>query len=69
LDTTIDWKNTEENSYDGEKLLFLAHDECYAPNTKILMSDFTFREIKDINIGDKVIVEGGIVKTVMKKTN
>ncbi len=27
LDTTIDWKNTDENSYDGEKLLFLAHDE------------------------------------------
>ena len=27
LDTTIDWKNTEENSYDGEKLKFLAHDE------------------------------------------
>ena len=27
LDTTIDWKNTEDNSYDGEKLLFLAHDE------------------------------------------
>ena len=27
LDTSIDWKNTEDNSYDGEKLLFLAHDE------------------------------------------
>lgn len=27
LNTTIDWKNTEENSYDGEKLLFLCHDE------------------------------------------
>lgn len=27
LDTTIDWKNTEENSYDGEKLALLAHDE------------------------------------------
>jgi hypothetical protein len=27
LDTTIDWKNTEDNSYDGEKLLLLAHDE------------------------------------------
>jgi hypothetical protein len=27
LDTTIDWRNTEENSYDGEKLLMLAHDE------------------------------------------
>lgn len=27
LNTSIDWKNTEDNSYDGEKLLFLAHDE------------------------------------------
>lgn len=68
LDTTIDWKNTADNSYDGEKLLLLVHDECYAPNTKILMSDFTFKEIKDINIGDKVIVEGGVIKTVVKKT-
>ena len=28
LDTSIDWKNTEDNSYDGEKLLFLASDEA-----------------------------------------
>ena len=27
LDTTIDWKNTADNSYDGEKLLLLVHDE------------------------------------------
>jgi len=27
LDTTIDWKNTDDNAYDGEKLLFLVHDE------------------------------------------
>ena len=27
LDTSIDWKNTEDNSYDGEKLVLLAHDE------------------------------------------
>ena len=27
LDTTIDWKNTDDNSYDGEKILLLAHDE------------------------------------------
>ena len=27
LDTTIDWKNTADNSYDGEKLLLLIHDE------------------------------------------
>lgn len=69
LDTTIDWKNTEENSYDGEKLLFLAHDECYAPDTKLLMADFTFRPIKDISVGDKVMVEGGKIKTVMKRVD
>lgn len=27
LDTSIDWKNTDDNSYDGEKLLYLLHDE------------------------------------------
>jgi hypothetical protein len=35
LDTTIDWKNTGDNSYDGEKLTLLAHDESgkwEAPN-------------------------------------
>ena len=28
LDTTIDWKNTGNNSYDGEKLTLLVHDEA-----------------------------------------
>ena len=27
LDTTVDWKNTGDNSYDGEKLRLLVHDE------------------------------------------
>jgi hypothetical protein len=27
LDTSIDWKNTDDNSYDGEKLFLLLHDE------------------------------------------
>ena len=27
LDTTIDWKNTGDNSYDGEKIKLLVHDE------------------------------------------
>lgn len=27
LNTTIDWRNTDDNSYDGEKLLLLAEDE------------------------------------------
>ena len=69
LDTSIDWKNTEDNSYDGEKLLFLAHDECYAPDTLILTENFEFKPIKDINIGDKVMIEGGKIKTVMKKVS
>ena len=29
LDTTIDWKNTGDNSYDGEKLALLVHDESW----------------------------------------
>jgi hypothetical protein len=28
LNTSIDWKNTEDNSYDGEKLRLLIHDEA-----------------------------------------
>lgn len=27
LDTTIDWRNTDDNAYDGEKLVLLVHDE------------------------------------------
>lgn len=36
LNTTIDWKNTGDNSYDGEKLRMLIHDESgkwLAPNS------------------------------------
>ena len=38
LDTTIDWKNTGDNSYDGEKLKLLVHDESgkWERPTKIL---------------------------------
>lgn len=68
LDTTIDWKNTEDNSYDGEKLKLLVHDECYAPDTLIMMADWSFKPIKDIKIGEKVMIDGGIVKKVVKKT-
>jgi len=68
LDTSIDWKNTGDNSYDGEKLKLLIHDECYDPETLILSSDWTFKKIKDLEVGDKVLVEGGIEKTIVKKT-
>ena len=68
LDTTIDWKNTDDNSYDGEKLLFLAHDECYHPDTKLMNSDMEFVAVKNIQKGDQVIVEGGIKKNVVAIT-
>lgn len=35
LDTTVDWKNTDNNAYDGEKLKYLVEDEAaklLAPN-------------------------------------
>jgi replicative DNA helicase len=35
----------------------------------ILCEGMVFRKIKDIRVGDKVIVEGGIVKTVAKTTS
>lgn len=68
LNTVIDWQSTTDNSYDGAKLKFLLQDECYDPETLILASDWTFKKIKDLKIGDKVFVEGGIEKTIVNKT-
>ena len=69
LNTTIDWKNTADNSYDGEKLKMLVHDECYDPETKILCDGMEFKPIKDIRVGDRVVVEGGKVMNVVKTTS
>jgi hypothetical protein len=68
LETTIDWKNTADNSYDGEKLLLLVHDECYHPETEIMNSNMDFVKIKDLKVGDSVMVEGGVKKTIVKRT-
>jgi hypothetical protein len=55
LNTTIDWKNTADNSYDGEKLRLLIHDESgkwMAPN-KILNN---WRVTKTcLRLGSKII--------------
>jgi len=55
LNTTIDWKNTADNSYDGEKLRMLIHDESgkwMAPN-KILNN---WRVTKTcLRLGSKII--------------
>jgi hypothetical protein len=55
LDTTIDWKNTEDNSYDGEKLLFLAHDES-GKWTKPVSIKENWRVTKTcLRLGSKII--------------
>lgn len=59
LNTKIDWAGTVANAYDGKKLKKFLGDECFAKGTKILCEGLVFRNIEDINIGDKVIVEGG----------
>ena len=61
LDTTIDWKNTADNSYDGEKLLLLVHDECYAPDTLILTENLIFKKISEItSLPIEEVSENGI---------
>jgi hypothetical protein len=62
----INWLSTAENAYDGRRARNITIDECMSPDTKILCDGFVFREIKDINVGDYVIVEGGKRKRVAK---
>lgn len=55
LNTTIDWKNTADNSYDGEKLRLLIHDESgkLTPPNNILNS---WRVQKTcLRLGSKII--------------
>ena len=55
LDTSIDWKNTDDNSYDGEKLLLLAHDES-AKWTKPVNIKENWRVTKTcLRLGSKII--------------
>lgn len=68
LSTNISWHNTDMNAMDGEAIFRSLCDECYAPGTKILMGDMTFKNIEDIQIGDYVTVEGGKKVKVAKTT-
>lgn len=68
LDTVIKWHTTTLNAMDGDKQYRTALDECFGEGTKILMSDLSFKNIEDVKIGDKVIVEGGEIKTVGSTT-
>lgn len=59
LNTMVDYRATATLAYDSIKLTMYLGDECFDGETEILMSDFNFKKIKDIKVGEKVIVEGG----------
>ena len=42
--------------------------KCLAPDTPIIMADSSVRQIKDINIGDKLLGDDGTFRTVLGKT-
>lgn len=73
LNTTIEHYSTTKNAMDGKRIFRSLIDECFAPGTKILMEDMSFKNIEDINIGDTVIVEGGkkvkVAKTMKGQDN
>lgn len=50
---------SSETALDGKKVHRIWLDECFAPGTKILCEGFVFRPIEEIQVGDRVIVEGG----------
>lgn len=58
LNSIINWKNTTNNAYDGEKLHMLYMDECFAPGTKVLTPS-GFVSVDEIEVGDEVVVDGG----------
>ena len=39
---------------------------CFSPNARVLMADFTWKAIKDVVPGDKVIGDNGAINTVEK---
>lgn len=69
LSTSISWHNTDMNAMDGEAIFRSLLDECYAPGTKILMGDLSFKNIEDIKVGEIVTVENGKKVKVAKTTN
>lgn len=64
LNTKVDWMNTTTLAYDSKKLNYYLGDECFEKGTKILMHDYTFKNIEEIKKGDFVRVEGDKVMEV-----
>lgn len=54
------------NKIRGSRTDRLIYDECFDPDTKIIMSDYSIRAIKDIGIGDCVLGPDGLPKEVIE---
>lgn len=59
LNSSTDYEATKAKAYDGQHMKLYIGDECFDPNTKVLMSDMSFKKIVDVKAGEKVLVEGG----------
>lgn len=52
----------------NKKVLFLCEGDCLHEDTKILMSDYSYKNIKNINIGDEIISDFLEKETIKAKT-
>lgn len=55
LDSSIDFKSSEEDAYDGDELHTYFEDEfgkCHLRGTEILMYDASYKKVEDIIVGD-----------------
>lgn len=62
----INYRAPVENAYDRGRMTRVLADECFGIGTKILCEGFVFKNVEDIKVGDKVIVEGGKTVEVYK---
>lgn len=67
LNTMVDFQPTKNDSYDGQAMAGYLGDECFAPDTKILMADMSFKVIQDIEVGEYVMNGKGVPTRVAKK--
>lgn len=52
LNTSLDWRNTLNGSYDSIKLDGYVFDECISPSESVLCSDLSFKKASDLKEGD-----------------
>ena len=67
LNSIITTRDTTLNAYDSGRWSFIMVDECFSPDTKVMVEGGLFKPVKDIQVGDNVIVEGGKVVEVANK--